>query len=359
MDNNTYEKYSSSINVNEFDTDHSGFRFIQFRKYLLKREQEFIGSFRFEGDDNFPRKVQRAFLKNLFRYGYGGVINIAKYSKKKLSTDDQKMIDLMGINYDDIIKTITEPNLAVAVFPFMWDANERPLKATAITAPRHNINKRNYIIDHEDSAMCAYDSEGNSGWWWWLIPAYQTSSADLAIKKRLSLIDAKLVNNKVNNSIRNIKYESVYQMDQSFLDLAPMQSSMTRDNDASDIDIMKMLDTKLMKLDLSNGETINDLLSFVAMYEKTIFTRMGKRVNNNETNNERSITKDFEASEIHWKRLEAELKDQMDIFVEDYKKVFNKDLKVVCLNDIVQEELKQRELALSGRDIDKGKQHAN
>lgn len=333
--------------ISALDKNHSEYRFFQFQKFMTLRKQEFINSVKFEGDKDFTLAKQRIFLKLLFEFGYAGVVNPEKIVKSKITDEQLDIINILEFDLKNIVKKELGSHVPIAVFPTHWNENERVIKGTGVTAPRHNLGKKTYQIDETNTAIAHFNQNHLSGYWWWLIPAYISSSTDLVIKKRLSLIDAKLVNNKVNNTFRNVNYDNIYDMESSFLELAPNQKSMSG-SEANEINIERMLDNKLKKLDLSNGETINDLLEFMKEHEKKIFAEQGKRTNTNEGKNERSITQDFQAMEVHYRILENEMKDQMEMFIDSYEKVFGIRLTLISKIDETIQDLNAQEVAKAG-----------
>lgn len=342
-----YEKYSKG-NISAFDTNHSSFRSYAFIKFMDLREQEFIASFRFEGDDEFTKEKQRAFLKLCFRYGYSGIINVESLVRGKITSEVNEAIDILEVPLKDLVAKELGNKIPVAVLPATWDINERVFQGTGVTLAKHNIGRKTYNVSQADTAMLQFNNNGMSGYFWWFLPAYIHATGHTVIKKRLTMLDGKLVNNKVNNVNRGIQYDSVYKVDDSFLELAPTQKSMSG-SENSDIDVAKMLDTKLKRLDISNGETVNDLLTFIEGYEKAIMTAQGVRTNTNEGKQERSISMDFESMEVHWRKIEKDIKDFLEIFTNDYKRIFGKELTVISLVDETIKELNEKEIEKAGR----------
>lgn len=342
-----YEKYSKG-NISAFDTNHSSFRSYAFIKFMDLREQEFLASFSFEGDDEFTREKQRAFLKLCFRYGYAGIVDTERLIRGKIATEVNEAIDILEVPLKDLVTKELGNKIPVAVLPSTWDINERVFQGTGVTLAKHNVGRKTYQVSQADTAMLHFNNNGMSGYFWWFLPAYIHATGHTVIKKRLTMLDGKLVNNKVNNVNRGVQYDSVYKVDDSYLELAPSQESMTGSK-SSDIDISKMLDTKLKRLDISNGETVNDLLAFMEKYEQVVMTSQGIRTNTNQGKQERSISMDFESMEVHWRKIEKDIKDFLDIFVRDYKRIFNKDLKVISLVDETIEDLREKEIEKAGR----------
>lgn len=341
-----YEKYSSF-----YDTDHATYRKNKFINFMDLREKEFINSFRFEGDDEFTRAKQRIFLKLLFKYGYSGVVNTANLINEQFEEDTQSLINILEFDIKEIVTKQMGNKIPVMVAPTHWGVDERVVKGKGITTAYNNTIRKTYNVASTNTAIAMFDNNHKNGYSWWLEAAYMHSTAETVLKKRTALLDSKLVNNNVNNSLKNIKYDAIYDVDQSFLEMSPTQTSMAGGNE-EEINVTKMLDTKLKKLDISNGESVNDLLDFVTSYEKAVMTRFGERTNINEGKSERSITEDFKSMEVHWRRLENEFKDQLTMFVEDYKNIFGVELKLVSLVDEIIEEMDEKELMNSGRGQD-------
>lgn len=324
--------------ASDFDREHGVYRVLEFIKFMDLREKEFINTFRFEGDEEFTRAKQRVFLKHLFKYGYAGILSTVKLLNDNAFEDIKDIVDV-----DKIIVDKAGNKIPLIIAPYKYDENERILKGTGTTSGYHNSGTRKtYETDITNTAYALFDNNHKSGYLWWLIPAYNAAMASTVLKKRLSLVDGKLVKNTVNNSADNQKFAGIYDVDLSFLDLSPSQISMTGSK-SEEINVMSMLDQKLKKLDLSNGETVGDLMQFVQDHEQMVLTSHGVRTNINDGKKERSITADFESMETHWRRLENELKDQFEMFTEEYKQIFGKEIKVISIIDEILEDMREQD----------------
>ncbi len=351
-----YDNYNNGF-VSSYDKNHSDYRAFQFQRFMQLREKEYINNFRFEGDDEFTRAKQRTFLSMCFRYGYSAVLNTDIMVKDKLEPIMFVAADTYDIDLDKTISDLNENKIPVSIFPSLWGNDRQPEAGIANTAAIQNdSDKKVYNFSNKNAAILTFDEEYRSGWWWWLLPAYDYAMGKTVGKKRLSTLDGKLVNNKINNTYKNIKYDNLYDVNESYLELAPSQTSITGDKNSEAIDVMKMLDTKLKKLDLSNGESILDLLEYVKENEKSVMYEMGKRVNINEGKQERSISADFEAVEAHFRLKESEQEDYMEMFLDNYKRVFNKELTLKISIKETLNDLREQELAKSGREQGQQKQ---
>lgn len=351
MDEKELNKFAGGYN--SFDTDHSSFRIYEFTKFMDLREKEYVNNFKFEGDENFTLAKQRTFLKQCFRHGYAGIINTSKIVQKNLSQDGLRLVEILNLPIANIIKEVMSDHIPVAVAPILWDNTERFVQGTAFTTSRHNVDRKVYRVSANDTAFLQFDTNHMSGMMWWLVPAYLKSLSSTVLKKRLSLVDGKIVQNTVNNDQADKTYDEIYNVNKSSVDLSPAQKSITGGS-SNEINIMTMIDQKLKKLDMSNGESIVDLLSFVETHEKIIMMSQGKRVNLNEGKQERSISQDFESMEVYFRLLEQEAKDQMEMFIQDYKRIFGVQLTLKCLTDETLNELKEQQLANSGRGNEEG-----
>lgn len=345
------QKYASF-----YDKDHQSYRVNKFISFMDLREKEFINSFKFEGDEEFTRAKQRIFLKLLFKYGYSGVVNTVNLVNDSFEEDTKSLIDALEFDIRKVVEQELGNKIPVMVAPTHWGVDERVIQGKGITTAYNNTIRKTYNVKYTNTAIAMFDNNHKNGYSWWLEAAYMYATAETVLKKRTALLDSKLVNNNVNNSFKNVKYDSIYDVDESFLEMSPAQTSMAGGNDEQ-INVSQMLDTKLKKLDISNGETINDLLDFVTSYEKIVMTRFGERTNVNEGKQERSITEDFKSMEIHWRRLENEFKDQLTMFIEDYKRIFGKEITLISLVDETIKEMDAKELANSGRGQDVTKEN--
>lgn len=333
-----YDKYADGSP--DYDKNHALFRTIEFIKFMELRRREFMNSFRFEGDEEFTIAKQRMLLKHTFNYGYAGIVSVAKSILKEedYSTVTEALADV-GVSVDEVVEKELGDKIPVAILPYEWDTSERPVASNGVTAGMHNIGRKTYKCDTTNSAVLMFDSNHKSGMWLWLAPAYMYATASTVLKKRLTLVDATIISNAVNNDVNDKRYENIYDVNKSFVSMSPAQTSISG-NKPEAINVAAMLDTKLKKLDMSNGETINDLIDFVNAYENRILSIHGVRTNINQGKQERSITMDFESMEVQWRRLENEVKDQLEMFVEEYKRVFGKQLTVISLVDEVIKEMR-------------------
>lgn len=339
-------KYGAMQN---FDTDHALFRNLEFWRYMILREKEFVNNFRFEGDEQFTREKQRVLLTQCFRFGVGGIVNTEKLIRSKIDPDVNAAIDAFEIDVENIIGQDIGIKVPVGISPNMWDADGKVVRGIGTTYALNIKDRKVYNIDNTNTAMVKFDDNYKTGWWWWLTPAYTHSTIKTVLKKRTTLVDGKLVENKVNNTNSGRNFDSVYDIEKSFIDLSPSQVSFAnKDGKAEQINIGNLLETKLKKLDLSNNETINDLMDFMVENEKAVLTEMGKRTNTNEGKNERSISQDFEAMEAHYKVKESEFEDYMNLFMDEYKQIFGVQLTLIVKTNEVIDDLRAKEIEKAG-----------
>ncbi len=353
MADTLFDKYQDGKLISNLDKDHSQYRAWKFRLYMTLREKEFINSFTFSNDETFTRAKQRTLAKLCFRYGYAGLINVPQLLTSNMHEATVAAFKDSGIDTDAIIRATEGDKIPVAVFPYHWNTNELPTMGTSITIPKHNIGTKSYAVTDQDTAFLTYDDNYLSGYWWWMLPAYIYATGKTVLKKRLTLLDGKLVQNDVNNTYHNGQFDQMFSVENSFINLSPAQTSMSGDDD-NFINVENVLSQKLKKLDFSQSESINEILDFINEHERTIFWEMGKRINMNEPKNERSISQDFESLEIHYTIKEKELKDMLTIFCEHYQQVFGTKLDFSLVADEVKEELKAQEIAKAGHGLEGG-----
>lgn len=342
-------------NLEDYDTDHAKYRSQVFIQVMENVEQAFVNSYRFEGDDAFTLAKQRIFLKTWFRHGQAGMINSARLIMDNLSKEVK--IDIVRLLNEDDVKVNSlmvidnTTHIPVMVAANRIDIDDRMITGTGSTVFRNNTTPRSFRVSRDNTAFAVFNSNWKSGWVVFFPMAYMFASGDAVLKKKLGLLDTKLVNNKVNNTVRNINYDTIYKINSSFLELAPSQGSYNAEGmNSSKIDISKMLDTKLAKADFSNGEKIGELIDFICRHRDMWYKELGmRREMGQNAGSDRSIMQDYDSEEIHYRTIEQEYEDQLNLFCEDYKRVFGREIRLVKKSEEINSELEEKQARMAGR----------
>ncbi len=330
-------------NIVNYDKRHSDYRAALFINILNLIRQKYINSIRFTGDDNFTLAKQRTMLKMAFDRGFSGLHNHKKTFSNELSMFDNENVDIaletMGL----------ETHIPLSISGQIWDTSERIVEGYGVTSPRHNLGRKSFKTTRNDTAFFIYNSDFSSGYMRYLQIAYTMATGETILKKRLTLIDTKLAANSNNNQVDNKQFDTLYDVESSFINLNSSQSSITGADKASQIRIGDMLMDKIAKLTMADGETINNLQEFIKEYKTNWNHLMGVRTNTNKVT-DRSITDDFKSEETHFKTMEQEVKDQCELFCDDYKRVYGIKLEYTFKPDEVLEEIMEHEKSISGRE---------
>ncbi len=284
----------SKTNITNFDKEHSAFREVAFQRILLNMQRKFTNTIRFEGDPEFTIAKQRALLKSVFKHGTGGVFNHKKALLSKINVSDEYMTYIEPA----LKKLIKSDRKVVQVTGTYFDDTERILEGTGVTMPRANAGKKSYMISAEDTAVMQFTTNYTSGMGLWLPIAYMLATAETVAKKRVTLMDGKMASNNGNSHLRDKTFDSIYDIDSSFVNLKPSTETFGGKNAVMKIDINDLLKTKIAKLNLSDGETLTDLLEYMKEYKSYIDHQMGIRTNTNKKG-ERNISSEFTSEEIH------------------------------------------------------------
>lgn len=94
------------------------------------------------------------------------------------------------------------------------------------------------------------------------------ATGETVLKKKLTTLDQKLAVNTLNNQQATTEYEVIYDIETNSLGLVPSQKSYSgqQGDQAMKINPEDIVKSKLVKIDFSQGESINDVLEFLHCY---------------------------------------------------------------------------------------------
>lgn len=344
-----YKIGENDLSGEMFDKRHAEFRRLVFINILKSKRDKFISKFRFEGDPNFTIQRQKILLREVFMHGYAGILNYEKAIKNALDPEVAKMVKEFDLKLQSI---------PLAVAPSHFDTDNLILKGTGVTTPRHNVGSKSYKVTNQDTAFMKFDEDGYTGLFKWLPYIYLQATGMTVLKKRTATMDKKLVSNNVNNSYENVDFDDIYNVAQTFLNLSPSQEGLLSSPKSNDINVAKMLQDKIAKLDFTAQETVSELLDFIDANRNSWDHMFGERTNTNKKS-ERNISNEFDADEVHFALMELDLKEQAQEFANQYEKIFGVKLTVVSTIDKTIEKLQEQQRAMSGggADREKGKEN--
>lgn len=324
-----------------FDKEHSKFRMLTFISIMKAKKDKYMSMFRFEGDKEFTISKQKTLLRQTFIHGYAGMFDLRKAIESQLGSDQKEFATYVPSN-----------KIALGIAPSHWNEDNEVVKGYGFTTERHNTGIKGYSVDANSTAIVKFDEDGYTGWYKWLPFAYLEATALTVLKKRSATMDKKLVSNSANNSYENADFDDLYSIATTFLKLSPTQNNVLSGKKTTDIDVAKLLNDKLAKVDFTAQETVNDLISFVDANRNMWNYMFGERTNTNKKG-ERNISDEFTSDEIHFALMELDQKEQMQTFVDKYNMLFGSDIKLICKIDEKMQELLAQERALSGGGADR------
>lgn len=337
----------SAVNIDDnlsnemFDKKHNEFRNITFIKILKAKKDKYMSMFRFKGDDEFTISKQKTLLNQLFLHGYAGIFDLKKAIESNLADEAKGFAQYIPSN-----------KIALGVSPSHWDEDNNVVMGHGFTTERHNMGVKSFTVNKDNTAFVKYDEDGYNGWLKWLPYAYLQATGMTVMKKRVATMDKKLVANSANNSYENTDFDSIYSVGETFLNLSPSQNSSLSGNKTMEIDVKKLLSDKIAKLDFTAQESVTDLVSFLDQNRNMWSHMFGERVNVNQKS-DRNISDEFSADEVHFALMELDMKEQMQVFADNYNKVFGKKLEVISKTDEKLDEILAQQRALSGGGADR------
>ncbi|MDI4567685.1 MAG: hypothetical protein E7Y34_01210 [Mycoplasma sp.] len=345
------------LSLNSFDYHHSTFRNVMMSVIDEQRKKAFISRFEFKGDPLFSKKKQHIFFRMLFDYGqvcvYNPTLKVKNKLKSKLSDQDWEVITTAGLDSfvsdETINKYIDDTRVVMLPNNFYYDDDNRPIVGYAITNPRTNGVIKSVKVSVENAAFALANSDLQPMWWLYFPFNYQYGTIQTLIKKRLQLSDPSLVKNTINNNNDDMLTHHLFNVDSNILNVSPSSGSFNslQQVDHTRLDIDKLLPIDLKKLSFGYDDKITDLMS--ALNEAYNHTNriMGIRDQINMKHN--SNIDNTLQKEITIELLDKYFKDQLEMFIEDYQKIFGIKLELVDHVETVKKEQIENEKSLAGR----------
>lgn len=337
---------------NLYGKDHASFRKQVLFTVLDNIEQKYISLFRFEGDPLLTLAIQRQLFKGAFHNGASSITDISKVITSKMySTLSSDMV----LN-DKIDKAIAQEikskdyatRYPLYASPIYYDFVENIEEAMGFSVPRNNKGRLALKIDSSNSAFLKYNHTSYTGLARWIAYAYLYAENQVIYKKRLSLIDAKFGLNNANNSYANSQFDDIYNSDISFVNLSPAQASALSDSGVNDISLDKIISNKLFKINFAEGETLLDIIESFKANKNNWYWTNGESININ-TKGERNTSGEIEDDKIHFELMKNEFRDQCEMFIQQYKKVFGIQLTLIDMEEKIKDEMLEKQAKLAGR----------
>lgn len=351
--------YKDLDNRNLFGKDHGKFRQNVMSTVIDNIEQKYISLFRFEGDEELTIGIQRQLFKAAFRNGTGAIADLTKIVKGQIYTKvdaNNELSDRID-SYVESQLLKKEPYIKrypLYASPIFYDAIENVTDAIGISAPRNNKNRIATRITNENSAFLKYNHTSYTGLVRWIAYAYLFAENQVVYKKRLSLIDAKFGVNNQNNSYAKHDFEKIYDTDEAFINLSPSQKSQFSQENGDDVSIDKLISQKLFKINFAENETILNIIESIKANKNAWYWLNGEVININ-AKGERNTSGEVDDDKIHFELMKNEFRDQCELFIEQYKKVFGIQLTLIDVEEEIKDKMMEKQALIAGRENENGK----
>lgn len=305
-----------------------------FTEFISSQKRKFINRFSFVGDPAFKMRQQKLFLTYLFQHGYAGVT-----SPLLLAPNDINQLIKPLLNQDQI--EIINKRIVIGVAPLLFDYNDELEKGIGFSRLRATTRTiTNLDVNQHNTALCRFGFDWETGFKRWLPWAQQYAEASIIARKKILISDGKLIfYNGDNTELQSIA-DQLYDVDTNVVTIKgeTIQTFLDMNNQPTQNEVEKQFQQKGYKLELGSNEKVNDIYDLLPKIRKEAYYLNGERHNANFKVGDRNITDEFVHDNSHFKLLEKDMLNELEIFVEDYYDKFGIRLTIMNHIDIIEKE---------------------
>jgi len=354
----TTENVEQSENIiNWYEEKHAEYATVIFNSLMRTQRMKFINKYKFNGDDKFKTTAQQTMLGLAFDRGVAGMHNINKSMFNQIvKASGGKYNGNVIRNYlNDKYKELGGKFPIGAYGEITRSIDNEIVDAIASTISFKTDENKVYDTNRDDTAYLIfgfnYDNSIISGYEYWKPYLWKLAYLITVLKAKSSFVNFTLGVNAADGSAINDNFKNIGRIEN--ITLALDKQNETDDKMNKDIGKMgnNIIGDELKKIDFSSGEDINAIMTLINDWKMFINHSNGERINTNQKK-EKNIMSEFTGEEINFKLMEKQFDTNMQLFCDNYKRVFGVEIKYVnVINELIEEDM-QKMMDLSGRKDD-------
>ena len=288
------------------------------RKFFLI----FANQFTFEGDKDFDAQTQKLFFWTLWKYNY---VAISKFG-------------FGGGKYDKVVYIAN---------PVKWDAHGGVSKAHGLIATRmfptgDKVKPEEYTktLDKEKDIIIQFDMITFKSPWYLIQPLLKEVAqnfVDISRAKNFSI--PKFIWKNYNVEQSNIFNEAVNDL----FDDEKMFIKLKGDDDK-----LTLSHTSFKKMEMTSPDNVSKIISNTKELLRLVFEIMGIKANIS-WKKERMVEAEIEQDNNQFFSTEKDFKNILNKFIEEYKRIYGVQLKLIDNNEVFNNENKE-----NNNDLDEG-----